>query len=392
MKRQWLYIVGTVIGAMIVLSKTGQIEARAEPYSEAQKRPEPIRKTKASVEPDSEFGFVWIPGGSFLMGAQASDPGAPGYDPERGDDESPPRQVTLAGFWLQRIPVSAANYAQCVKEASCPTPWTEGAMSTVDGDVAEGVSVNYVNWEEAQNYCSNIGARLPTEAEREYVARGESGRIFPWGDAPLCPRDKGIDTILGVGSFDNCKKLEKVVETGLGKDVLNQLQPILQPAFSTSERNDICVKWATQPIPVLLKVLEQVLAQNSDAPLRLDPPTSEDGVPEADALSNRPVDILDCAFLQPPSPSDLIDPASTGFGVDLLAGNVWEWTADYYAATRYAEGQNMNPVGPASGELRVIRGGGWTSSKISDFRAARREAKPPDTRLRDLGFRCARSE
>jgi formylglycine-generating enzyme required for sulfatase activity len=381
-----------VVGAIIVWSETGRVDERAEPYSEAQKRPEPVRETKASFEPDSEFGFVWIPGGSFLMGAQASDPETPGYDPESRDDESPPRQVTLAGFWLQRMPVSAAAYVQCVKEARCPTPWTEGAMSTVDGDVAEEVSVNYVNWEEAQNYCSSIGAELPTEAEREYVARGESGRIFPWGDAPLCPRDKGVDTILGVGSFDNCDKLAGVIEKELGKDTLSRLQSLLQPVFSTSERNEICAKWARQPTPVLVNLAKQVLAENSAAPLRLDPPTSEGGVPGADALSNQPVDIFDCAFLQPPSPSDLIDPTSTGFGVDLLAGNVWEWTADFYAATRYAEGQNMNPVGPASGELRVIRGGGWRSSKISDFRAARREAKPPDTRLPDLGFRCARSE
>jgi formylglycine-generating enzyme required for sulfatase activity len=97
----------------------------------------------------------------------------------------------------------------------------------------------------------------------------------------------------------------------------------------------------------------------------------------------------DCALNKPPNPSDVV--GNHRLNVEQLAGGMWEWTADYYAET-YADGDgSSNPTGPKTGTRRVQRGGGWMSSSPLDFRGAARASLLPDTRMPDVGFRCARS-
>ena len=47
------------------------------------------------------------------------------------------------------------------------------------------------------------------------------------------------------------------------------------------------------------------------------------------------------------------------YGVMDMSGNVSEWVNDWYAEDYYATSPADNPTGPATGELRVLRGGGW---------------------------------
>ncbi|NJK31457.1 MAG: formylglycine-generating enzyme family protein [Deltaproteobacteria bacterium] len=79
--------------------------------------------------------------------------------------------------------------------------------------------------------------------------------------------------------------------------------------------------------------------------------------------------------------------SSTGL-VDM-AGNVAEWTADYYDADYYQHAPELDPRGPAEGTQRVIRGGGWWSTPDRATTTAR-DRSSPSYPASDIGFRCAR--
>ncbi|MBM4358329.1 MAG: SUMF1/EgtB/PvdO family nonheme iron enzyme [Deltaproteobacteria bacterium] len=84
------------------------------------------------------------------------------------------------------------------------------------------------------------------------------------------------------------------------------------------------------------------------------------------------------------------DGAASSGALDV-AGNVWEWTADWYSPSMAPQPSKQDPTGPASGSRKTMRGGSW-----NDFRANMVDNKArfgflPVERFANAGFRCAQS-
>lgn len=94
-----------------------------------------------------------------------------------------------------------------------------------------------------------------------------------------------------------------------------------------------------------------------------------------------------CDLFDDTSPVGSFSEGASPYGVLDMAGNVWEWTSDWYG--KYFQENNYNPVGPISGDVRVLRGGSWNSGSF-DLRSSKRISYNPLFTTSDFGFRCAK--
>ena len=249
--------------------------------------------------------MVLIPAGVYLMGSTSEQTAAlvakdARLSPDFFHAESPQHSVQLSDFYIDRHPVTNAQYAAFMAATGYPAPkyWIDapqmGAAEPFPIGSRHGSHpVVGISYADALAYCKWAGKRLPTEAEWEKAARGGLvNQQYPWGNEP----SRNYANTGGVW----------------GKD-----------------------RWFW---------------------------TAAVG-----------------SFLP------------NAYGLSDMAGNVFEWCADWYAADYYPQSPSRNPRGPETGQTRVLRGGSWSNNilGIYQMRCAYRFHARPDTRNLIIGFRCA---
>lgn len=130
------------------------------------------------VESPQPAGMLRVPGGTFELGSATGDA-----------IERPPHSVTVSAFYIHRTEVTVLAYRDCQASNACTTPDAydefERPYCNWNATGREAHPVNCLDWSQANAFCRYIGARLPTEAEWEFAARGDTGRPYPWGtEAP----------------------------------------------------------------------------------------------------------------------------------------------------------------------------------------------------------------
>ena len=179
----WLYRNGAALSPTV-----GQVETPATLDG--------FRSDAWMLPDETLLGFVEVPAGAFIMGSNPlQDPMA--YENERWSAGRRQGNPNLPAFYIGRFEVTVAQFNRFARESS-------GGIAQRNGEPAHPAS--HVTWPEALAYGRWLGEQmlisnatpdalrqaleagwrvtLPTEAQWEKAARGEAGRIFPWGADP----------------------------------------------------------------------------------------------------------------------------------------------------------------------------------------------------------------
>ncbi|MDX1994376.1 MAG: SUMF1/EgtB/PvdO family nonheme iron enzyme [bacterium] len=114
---------------------------------------------------ERDFGdgvpMVLVPAGCFMMGSE-----------DGNEDEQPVHEVCFEEpFWIDRYEVRQGDFERL-----------GGVKANENGFNGENRPVERITWFEARDFCVLRGARLPSEAEWEYAARGPDNLVYPWGN------------------------------------------------------------------------------------------------------------------------------------------------------------------------------------------------------------------
>ncbi len=341
--------VGALSATAFWLERSEQIDPEARHYQWGSGR------TIAAVPPDD---MVLVTGGDYVIGDDSPEPA----------DDAPPRRVRIDSFYIDRHEVTNREFQRFINNTGYLTAaereggawvyrggerdwiYLEGAnwRHPIGGDSSSEGAMDHpvvlVSWLDANAYAQWAGKRLPTEAEWEVAARGSKTATFPGNLVVRTELNESQD-----------RSPDHAVHNGKDND---------KGARHPSAGDHSIITGPTNVAP--------------DGKANI----WQGNWPERN-------EIQDGYFYT--SPVGAFEPNQLGL-YDMI-GNVWEWTADWYASDTYrSSGVSRNPIGPTSGTLRVARGGSWfcSANYCGAYRPGFRGKSPPNSSFNNVGFRCAR--
>lgn len=317
-------------------------------------------------------GMRWIPAGEFIMGS--ADPGAPA-------NERPAHRVRVDGFWIDEHEVTNAQFAAFVAAT--------GYVTTAERPV---------DWEELKRQLPPGTARPPDEMLRP----GSLVFVPPnpaLGPVPLDRYDLWWKWTPGA----SWRHPEGPGSTIDGRED----HPVVHVSWEDAAAY---AAWAGKQLPT--EAQWEYAARGGVEGARFvwgDEAPGEEGPHRANIWQGEfPVRNTGADGWMRTAPVGSYAP--NGYGLYDMAGNVWEWCADWYRPDAYAgraavdgpagEGHGCceNPAGPARSfdpmepytPKRVTRGGSFLchARYCESYRPAARRGTPPDTGMSHLGFRC----
>lgn len=311
----------------------------------------------------SHEGMVWIAGGTFAMGAS---------DDEGRPDEYPQHQVKLDGFWMDANEVTNADFKQFVKAT--------GYITTAE---------KAPDWEEMKK---QLPPGTPKPDESQLVA---ASLVFTQPDHPVPLTDVSQWWSWVKGA--NWKHPEGPNSNINGKDHY----PVVH--ISWDDAVAYC-KWAGKRLPTEAEWEYAARGGLANAKYPWGNEAIESGKPKANTWQGVfPVKNTDWDHFDRLAPVRSFAP--NGYGLYDMAGNVWEWTADWYRPDYYQSMKNTvtaNPTGPSSSydpmeptvPKKVVRGGSFmcNASYCKGYRVTSRMKTSTDTGLEHTGFRCVASK
>jgi len=302
-------------------------------------------------------GMIWIPGGTFLMGSANASAvnGSP--------DEAPVHAVTLAGFWMDKTEVTNEEFEKFIE------------------------ATRYVTVAERKPDPKDFPGAPP-----ENLVPGSVVFTPPAGPVNLENQYAWWEYIPGA----NWRHPE-----GPGSSIVGrEKHPVVHVAW---EDASAYAKWAGKRLPTEAEWEYAARGGLSGQPFAWGAEKQPGGRQMANIWQGK--------F---PAENTLVDgfkatapvgsfPAN-GYGLFDMAGNVWEWCADWYRPDTYqqsAQPAAINPIGPDSSHdpnepgmaKRVMRGGSFLCSDLycTGYRPSARMKSSPDTGLSHTGFRCVRA-